>query len=66
MYSMFLFGVDYIHPNEEPAHDPPSLALPKREIASSFSWSSPFKSPTPRTLCLGESTLKAQSSHYNT
>ena len=34
-----------------------SLAPPKGEIGSSFSWTCPFKSPTSSTLCFGEPTL---------
>ena len=47
MFSMFHFGVDFLHPTKEPQHDLPSLAPPKGEMASSFSWTSLFKSPTP-------------------
>ena len=35
-----------------------SLAPPKREMESSFSWTYPFKSPTSSTLCFGEPTLR--------
>ena len=35
-----------------------SLAPPKGEMESSFSWTSPFKSPTSSTLCFGEPTLR--------
>ena len=34
-----------------------SLAPPKGEMESSFSWIYPFKSPTSSTLCFGETTL---------
>ena len=34
-----------------------SLAPPKGEMESSFSWKCPFKSPTSSTLCFGEPTL---------
>ena len=34
-----------------------SLIPPKGEMKSSFSWTCPFKSPTSRSLCFGESTL---------
>ena len=34
-----------------------SLIPPKGEMESSFSWTCPFKSPTPSTLCFGEPTL---------
>ena len=35
-----------------------SLAPPKGEVESSFSWTYPFKSPTSSTLCFGEPTLR--------
>ena len=35
-----------------------SLVPPKGEMESSFSWTYPFKSPTSRTLCFGEPTLR--------
>ena len=35
-----------------------SLAPPKGEMESSFSWTYPFKSPTSTTLCFGEPTLR--------
>ena len=54
---MFHFGVDLLHSTTEPQHDPPSLASPKGEMASSFSWTSLFKSPTSSTLCFGDPTL---------
>ena len=38
--------------------DPSSLAPPKREMESSFSWTYLFKSPTSSTLCFGEPTLR--------
>ena len=38
-------------------HDLSSLASPKGEVKSSFSWSSLFKSPTSSTSCFGEPTL---------
>ena len=57
MSSMFHFGVDLLHFTKEPKHDLLSLAPPKGEMASSFSWTSLFKSPTPRTICLGVPTL---------
>ena len=38
-------------------HDLSSLASPKGEMKSSFSWTSLFKSPTGSTLCFGEPTL---------
>ena len=56
MSSMLLFGVDYLHPTKEPQHDLPSLAPPKGEM-SSFQLDYLFKSPTPRTLHLGDPTL---------
>ena len=55
--TMFHFGVDLLHSITEPQHDLPSLALPKGEMASSFSWTSRFKSPTSSTLCFGDPTL---------
>ena len=54
---MFHPGVDYLRPTKEPQHDLPSLAPPKGEMTSSLSWTCLFKSPTPRTLCLGDPTL---------
>ena len=42
--TMFHFGVDLLYSTTEP--DLPSLASPKGEMASSFSWTSFFKSPT--------------------
>ena len=50
-------SVDYLHPTRELQHDLPSLAPPQGEISSSFSWTSLFKCPTPRTLCLGDPTF---------
>ena len=38
--------------------DPSSLAPPKWEMESSFSWTYLFKSPTSSTLCFGEPTLR--------
>ena len=38
-------------------HDHSSLAPPKGEMKSSFSWTCLFKSPTSSTLCFGEPTL---------
>ena len=38
-------------------HDLSSLAPPKGEMKSSFSWTCLFKSPTSSTLCFGEPTL---------
>ena len=35
-----------------------SLAPPKGDMESSFSWTYPFKSPTSSTLCFGEHTLR--------
>ena len=48
--TIFPFGVDYLHPTKGPQHDLPSLASPKGEMTSSFSWTSLFKCPTSRTL----------------
>ena len=39
-------------------HDLSSLAPPKGEMKSSFSWTSLFKSPTSSTICFGEPTLR--------
>ena len=55
--TMFHFGIDLLYSTTEPQHDLPSLASPKGEMASSFSWTSLFKSPTSSTLCFGDSTL---------
>ena len=38
--------------------DPSSLAPPKWEMESSFSWTYLFKSPTSSTLCFGQPTLR--------
>ena len=57
MFSMFHFGVDYLHPTREPKHDLPSLAPPNQEMATFFYWTSLFKSPTPRPLYLGDPTI---------
>ena len=38
--------------------DPSSLAPPKGEMESSFSWTYLFKSPTSSNLCFGEPTLR--------
>ena len=38
--------------------DPSSLAPPKGEMESSFSWTYLFKSPTSSTLCFVEPTLR--------
>ena len=54
---MFHFGDDYLYPTKCTLHDLPRLASPKGEMASSFSWTSLFKSPTSSTLCFGDSTL---------
>ena len=55
--TMFHFGVAYLHPTRGNQHDLPSIAPPKGERTSSFSWTSHFKNPTPRTLRLGDTTL---------
>ena len=39
-------------------HDLSSLASPKGEMKSSFSWTNLFKSPRSRTLCFGEPILR--------
>ena len=55
--TMFHFGDDYLCPTKGTLHDPPTRASPKGEMASSFSWTSLFKSPTTSTLCFGDPTL---------
>ena len=55
--TMFHCGDDYLCPSKGTLHDLPSLASPKGEMASSFSWASLFESPTSSTLCLGATTL---------
>ena len=61
---MFRFGVNLLSSTAEPQHDLPSVASPKGKMASSFSWTSSFKSPTSSTSWFGEPTLtcRAQSS----
>ena len=54
---MFHSGVDFLYSTTEPHHDLPSLASPKGEMASSFSWTSFFKCPISSNLCFGEPTL---------
>ena len=56
-FTMFYFGVDLLYSTTEPQHDLPSLAPPKGEMVSSFSWTSFFQNPTSSTLCFGDSTL---------
>ena len=55
--TMFHFGDDSLCPTKGTLHDLPSLASPKGEMASSFSWTILFKSPTSSTLCFGDPTL---------
>ena len=55
--TMFHFAVDLLYSTTEPQYDLPSLVSPNGEMASSFSWTSFFKSPTSSTLCFGDSTL---------
>ena len=50
-------GVDLLHSTTEPQHDLSSLASPKGEMASSFSWTSLFKSLTSSILCFGDPML---------
>ena len=57
MLSIFHFGDDFLHSTKEPQSDLPSPAPPNAEMASSFSWSSLFESPTPRPLGFSETTL---------
>ena len=52
--TMFHFGVDLLQSTTEPQHDLPSLASPKWEMASSFSWTCLFMTPTSSTLCFGD------------
>ena len=54
---MFYFDVDFLHSTMEPQHDLPSVASAEGEMASSFSWTGFFKSPTSSTLSFGDSTL---------
>ena len=54
---MFHFGVDSHSFTKEPQHDSTSLASPKGEMESPFSWNSFLKSPRSTTLCFGEPTL---------
>ena len=42
--TMFHFGVDFLHSNQNTQHDLSSLALPKGEMTSSFSWTSSLRS----------------------
>ena len=55
--TIFHFGVDLLYSTTEPQYDLASLASPKWEMASSFSWTSILKSPTSSTLCFCDSTL---------
>ena len=55
--TMFHFGDDFLYPTKGTLHDLPSPASPKGEMASSFSWTILFKSPTSSTLCFGDPTL---------
>ena len=55
--TMFHFGVDFLFSRTEPRHDLPSLASPKGEMSSSFSWTSFPKCSTSSTLCFSDSTL---------
>ena len=57
MIPMFHFDIAFLHSTKEPQHDLPNLAPPKGEMASSFSRTSLFKSPTPKTSCLVDPTL---------
>ena len=56
-YTMFQFGVDSHSFTKDPQHDFSSLASPKGEIESPFSWNSFLKSPRSSTLCFGEPTI---------
>ena len=55
--TMFHFDVDLLYSTTKPQHDLPSLASPRGEMASSFSWTSFFISPTSSILCFGDPTL---------
>ena len=55
--TMFHFGVDFLHSTQDTQHDLSSLASPKDNMTSSFSWTSFFKSPTSSTLNFGDPTL---------
>ena len=54
---MLHFGVVSHSFTKEPQHDFISLASPKGEMESPFSWNSFLKSPRSITLCFGEPTL---------
>ena len=54
---MFHFGVISHSFTKETEHDFTSLASPKGEMESPFSWNSFLKSPRSSTLCFGEPTL---------
>ena len=54
---MFHFGVVSHSFTKEPEHDSTSLASPKGEMESPFSWNRFLKSPRSSTLCFGEPTL---------
>ena len=56
-YTMFQFGVVSHSFTKEPQHDFTSLASPKGEMESPFSWNSFLKSPRSSTLCFGEPKL---------
>ena len=47
--TMFHFGVDLLYSTTAPQHDLPSLGSPKAKLASSFTWTSFFKSSTSST-----------------
>ena len=55
--TMFHFGIDLLYSTTESQHDLPSVASPKAEMASSFSWTSLFKSPASSILCFDYLTL---------
>ena len=48
--TMYHFGVDLLHSTTEPQHGLPSLASPKGEMASSFSWTSFFSKVPHQTI----------------
>ena len=57
LFAMFHFGDDYIHPTKDPNMIFQVYLHPKGKLTSSFTWTSLFRSPTQRSLCLGDCTL---------
>ena len=56
-HTVFPFGVDSLSSTIEMRPGIPSLASPKGEMESPFSWTNFVKNPTSSTLCFGEPTL---------